>query len=187
MSSRLTLLSYYTGENVKRQMTVSLILVLGLILSACAADEVATDATESTDATTTDHTEEEEAHEIWFGEPGDPAAADMVIDIVADDDFSFSPSAVSVTAGETVTFRVENVGKVPHDFTLGDSEMQDDHEAEMAGGEMHAGGDPNAMLLAPGETGEMTWTFTESGEILIGCHVPGHYAAGMKASLTIDA
>lgn len=32
----------------------------------------------------------------------------------------------------------------------------------------------------------MTWTFHEAGEIMMGCHVPGHYAARMRGMVTIN-
>ena len=169
---------------------VILLVAFSLLVGACAAEEIPVDAAiAETDTEAADHGDEteDERHDFWFGEPADAANADRVIEIEAADDFSFIPSEVSVAVGETVTFRVVNTGKIPHDFTIGDQEMQDDHEAEMSGGDMHGGEDPNAMLLQPGETRELTWTFTDSGTILIGCHVPGHYAAGMKASLEIDA
>jgi len=127
--------------------------------------------------------------EFSFGEPADAADADRVIEIDADDDFSFTPDTIEVEVGETITFRVTNVGNLPHDFTLGDSETQDEHDAEMA--EMDDMGmdadDPNAMTVPTGETPELTWTFTEAGEILMGCHVPGHYDAGMRGEITITA
>lgn len=122
-----------------------------------------------------------------FGEPADAAASDRVIDIDAHDDFSFDPTAIEVKVGETVTFRVTNVGKLPHDFTLGDSDTQDDHDAEMAAmpmGDMGADED-NAVTLPVGATKDLTWTFTEAGETLMGCHIPGHYAAGMRGTITI--
>ncbi len=122
-----------------------------------------------------------------FGEPADAADADRVIDIDAHDDFSFDPTAIEVKVGETVTFRVTNAGKLPHDFTLGDADTQDDHDAEMASMSMdHMGADEdNAVTLDVGATKDLTWTFTESGEILMGCHIPGHYAAGMRGTITI--
>ncbi|MEX1125622.1 MAG: hypothetical protein WD895_07820 [Acidimicrobiia bacterium] len=39
---------------------------------------------------------------------------------------------MAVRAGETITFRIVNDGTVVHDFTLGDSAIQDEHEEEMA-------------------------------------------------------
>ena len=192
-----------------RATLVTLLVAFSLLVGACAAEEIPVDATitEETGADTegedhADETEDEDHddetedeghdddeadHDFWFGEPADASDADRVIEIEAADDFSFGPSAVSVAVGETVTFRVVNTGKIPHDFTIGDPEMQDDHEAEMSGGEMHEGEDPTAMLVQPGDTRDLTGTFTDSGPILIVCHVRGHYAAGMKASLEIDA
>lgn len=130
-----------------------------------------------------DH-EEEEFH---FGEPADAADATRTIEITANDDFTFTPASVAITAGETVTFKVTNGGAIPHDFTLGDEEMQEHHDEEMAaGGDMEGmHEEPNVFVLDPGETKEMTWHMTESGTLLFGCHQPGHYAAGMKGTIIV--
>ncbi len=53
-------------------------------------------------------------------------------------------------------------------------------------GEM-AHDDAHAVGLEAGETKDLTWHFTEAGGLLIGCHVPGHDAAGMKAQITVAA
>jgi uncharacterized cupredoxin-like copper-binding protein len=75
-------------------------------------------------------------------------------------------------------------------FTLGDEATQEAHAAEMADmgpmGGMDGVGDPNAMTVEPGETKDLTWTFAEpSGDLLIGCHIPGHFEAGMVAQVTV--
>ena len=44
-----------------------------------------------------------------------------------------------------------------------------------------------AVEVAPGETATLVYTFDEPGTLLIGCHVPGHYAAGMKGTITVTA
>ena len=130
----------------------------------------------------------EEGHDQYgFGQPSDEEP-DRVIEVTALDAFAFEPGEIAVTVGETVTFRVTNAGKIPHDFTLGDEELQTEHEAEMAemGGEMQMHDEANVFSLAPGETKEMTWTFTDAGEVLMGCHQTGHYAAGMLGTITIN-
>ena len=82
---------------------------------------------------------------------------------------------MSVEAGTPVTFVVTNVGVIPHEFMLGDEDIQDEHEQEM----LEMGGMPmdhdhaNAITVQPG------------GTILAGCHLPGHYSAGMMATITI--
>ena len=46
-------------------------------------------------------------------------------------------------------------------------------------------GHDNALSLKAGETGSLSMTFADAGSLLIGCHEPGHYDAGMKATLTV--
>ena len=158
-----------------------LTLVVGLTVAACGSD---TAPASSTDATMADGMDMGTA-EFAFGDPMEAASATQVIEITANDDFTFSPSNVGVTTGDTVTFRVTNAGAIPHDFTLGDEAMQDEHEAEMAemGGDMAMHDEPNTMSLEPGETKEMTWHMTQPGVIIFGCHQTGHYAAGMKGTV----
>ena len=143
-----------------------------------------------------EHSEDEAAHEdetFVFGEPADAADADRVIEIDANDDFTFGPAEIAVTAGETITFVITNTGNLPHDFTLGDETTQDAHEAEMAemagmaADEMMGHDDANAVVIAAGETKELTWHFSEAGTIVMGCHQVGHYAAGMKGTIQVDA
>jgi uncharacterized cupredoxin-like copper-binding protein len=96
------------------------------------------------------------------------------------------PVAMTVTARTPVTFVVTNTGQITHEFTLGDAAVQDEHEQEMIsmGGAMGHDED-NAISVAPGQTKELTYTFEMAGMSFAGCHVPGHYPAGMKASISI--
>lgn len=124
-----------------------------------------------------------------FGEPAQAEEADRVIKMEMLDSLAFDPASVQVAQGETVTFRVTNTGKLLHDFTLGDEATQEAHAAEMADmgpmGEMGGEGDMNAMTVEPGETKELTWTFTKPGELLIECQIPGHSEAGMVSDVTV--
>jgi uncharacterized cupredoxin-like copper-binding protein len=111
-------------------------------------------------------------------------------------DLAFSPSSVEVTAGQTVHFWFRNDGAAIHDAAIGDLAFQQEHAREMAAGtadhgtEMAAGTadhgtEVDALVLAPGESGDLTYTATTTGTVLIGCHQPGHWEAGMKASINI--
>ena len=46
--------------------------------------------------------------------------------------------------------------------------------------------DPNAILLEPGETKELVWTFEKTQFLEFACNVPGHYEAGMVGQITFD-
>src|SRR5689334_21776445 len=104
------------------------------------------------------------------------------------DDLAFDPSAIDVQAGETVTFVLENQDDIEHEAVIGDEAAQEAHEAEMNPGEAEdqgdesddqggddggddggmdmghgqkaaMGDDADAVSVAPGETGELTYTF----------------------------
>ena len=181
-----------SSRNLLRYL--ALFFVIGLVAAACSSDDGSDAASDAAAETTMAEDmemegEEEHSEEFAFGDPMEAADADRVIEITAKDDFTFDPASVTITAGETVTFQVTNVGAIPHDFVLGDAHMQDEHEAEMAemsGDDMAMHDEPNAFVLEPGETKEMTWHMTEGGEILFGCHQPGHYQAGMKGTVTVE-
>lgn len=182
---------------MSRLASVAASATIAMVLAGCAAEPSSTSATEEgdTEAAATDDAEmgEMEEESFAFGEPADPSEADRTITVVALDDLAFDPSTLEVSAGEVITFEVENSGVLPHDFTLGDEEAQEEHAAEMAemtgeemGDEM-AHDEPNALTLAAGETKSLTWRFTEPREILYGCHETGHYGAGVVGSITVTS
>lgn len=169
-------------KNRKLARCVLLALVTGLIATACSSSD-------STGNTVAGDMDMSGGHTYSFGEPAMAAESTRVIEISANDDFRFDPDTITVSAGEVVTFKVTNVGLIPHDFVLGDVAAQDAHEEamqNMTGDGSMSHEDPNAFIVDPGETREMTWRMTQSGEILMGCHQPGHYAAGMKGNIEID-
>jgi copper-transporting P-type ATPase V len=104
---------------------------------------------------------------------------------VAMDEFSYSPSSMSVRAGETVRFVFRNDGHVVHEAVIGDAAAQEAHEQGMAGtGSGHAHG-AVAVEVRPGAEATLVHRFDHAGEVLVGCHEPGHYAAGMKATVAV--
>lgn len=120
---------------------------------------------------------------------GDDAGSKQprVIEVQMTDNIKFVPDAVTVRQGETVTFRFRNTGHITHDAFLGDQAAQQAHEAEVkASPAAHSHG-PNAITVAPGQTGDLTHTFDQPGTLEIGCHQPDHYRAGMKITVTITA
>ncbi|MEA2704737.1 MAG: copper-transporting P-type ATPase, partial [Actinomycetota bacterium] len=103
------------------------------------------------------------------------------------DEFSYSPSTLSVRAGETVRFVFRNDGQIVHEAVIGDAAVQDAHEQGMAvGGSGHHDHDAVAVEVAPGGTATLVHRFDHTGEILVGCHEPGHYDAGMRATVSVQ-
>lgn len=143
-----------------------------------------------------------DGHGLMFGAPGDADEADRTVEIVMTDN-KFSVPALSVKDGETVRFVVENRGQLVHEFNIGVSAMHEEHQREMLKmfeqGTMDAtsinhemmGGehshmkhdDSNSILLEPGKSAELTWTFKQAHELEFACNVPGHYQLGMVGTI----
>ena len=115
-----------------------------------------------------------------------PSAAALTgeVAVTMTDAMRFEPGAMTAKAGEPITFVVKNTGVIVHEFFVGTEAEQVEHAAEMAMGEMSHGHD-NALSVEPGKTDSLTMTFAKAGPLLVGCHEPGHYNAGMKAILTV--
>ena len=118
------------------------------------------------------------------GAPG-TSDAPRTIEIAMTDQLRFDPDRVTVADGETIRFVVTNPTAIDHEFVIGDEHEQAEHGDEMmANGMMHD--EANAIAVAPGETEELVYTFTEAGDFLMGCHVDGHYEVGMVGHIVVE-
>lgn len=120
-----------------------------------------------------------------MGEPAGESEASREVVVEMLDELAFDPEMIDVQTGEVVTFVVRNAGDIRHEFVLGDEAFQEMHEGDMAGGG-HGGGMSNSLVLDAGETGTITWRFTDGGEVLYGCHEPGHYEGGMVGTISVS-
>ncbi len=167
-------------------------LMFALLLGACSeSDDAQTTDTSPSDAATDDELDMDDDHGPFaFGEPADAAAADRTVQVTALDTLAFDPATVQVEAGETIAFEVTNDGELVHEFVIGDQALQDEHEEEMKemveSGEMMMEDEPNGISVAAGETKQITWHFSEAGELQFACHQPGHYGAGMKGDVDVS-
>ncbi|MDM8192554.1 copper-binding protein [Pseudomonas koreensis] len=152
------------------------------------------------------------AHAFAFGKPAAASLATRTIEIVMGD-MNFDPKAIQVKAGETIRFVLVNKGQLLHEFNLGDAAMHASHQQEMlqmqqsgmltptgmkemshdmAGRDHAAMGhgmkhdDPNSVLVEPGKTAELTWTFSNATALEFACNIPGHYQVGMVGKLTVS-
>ncbi|MEZ5323015.1 MAG: plastocyanin/azurin family copper-binding protein [Microthrixaceae bacterium] len=111
-------------------------------------------------------------------------------------------------------FVFTNRGTLTHEAFIGDEADQAAHEREMnasssegstdapttrdagRGTVVNTTGPGNAMAtpargpvgsvtLAPGQAVALPVTFEQAGLYLIGCHEPGHWAAGMRATIIV--
>ena len=116
----------------------------------------------------------------WRGADGEV----RTVEVRTTDELRFEPAEISASVGETVRFEVTNDGSTVHEFLIGDEAAQDESAAEMAEGGGHHETDAG-VIVEPGETETFEYSFEETGELLAGCHEPGHYEGGMVASISV--
>jgi len=121
------------------------------------------------------------------GQPGHPDRIDRSIAVIASDTMRYDPPEITVRPGETIRFEVKNHGKLRHEFTIGDATEQRAHSEMMKRDPDMVHNDPNTITVEPGVAKTLVWQFGEAGELEIGCHVPGHYEAGMLAPVRVVA
>ncbi len=94
----------------------------------------------------------------------------------------FEPATIHAVRGETVRFVIRNLDPIDHEFILGDQGVQRRHET---GTEPHHGAVPGEVSVPAGETRTTVYAFTSPGELPFGCHLPGHWAYGMRGAVLI--
>jgi uncharacterized cupredoxin-like copper-binding protein len=77
----------------------------------------------------------------------------------------------------------------PHGDEANSDEKSEEKAAADEGGHdgmdaMHDHGSA-ALTLQANEDGSLEYTFEEAGTFMIGCHIPGHWDAGMQATITV--
>lgn len=87
--------------------------------------------------------------------------------LVIGTEFAFSPSTITVQAGEQVKINFQNGGSAPHNLVIEDLGVK-------------------TRTIGGGQTDTIEFTAPVSGTYTIFCSIPGHKAAGMEGSLLVE-
>lgn len=120
------------------------------------------------------------------GQAGDPTKVNRTVSVSLGDDMRFTPSQISVKAGETIRFFVKNSGKLQHEMVIGTVDELKSHAEMMRTmpGMKHP--QPNTISLAAGQRGGIVWQFDQAGSVDFACLVPGHLEAGMVGQVLVE-
>ncbi|MBV8981680.1 MAG: hypothetical protein JO086_12330 [Acidimicrobiia bacterium] len=97
----------------------------------------------------------------------------------------FVPAAVSVGSRQTVRFVVRNTDPIDHEFIVGDQATQDRHEH--GADDHHDGSVPGEISVPAGTTVTTTYYVDRRRQLLYGCHLPGHWAYGMRGVIRVSS
>ena len=121
-------------------------------------------------------------------------------------EYGYGVKSVTVKAGETIRFMITNNGILLHEFNINTAAEHAAHRPMMAmmmrhgmitpervvsltmtmpDGSKMTHVEPNSVLVEPGKSAEISWKFTQAGELQIGCNIPDHTESGMVAVLKV--
>lgn len=119
-------------------------------------------------------------------------------------DFQFTPKSVAVKPGTAVELILVNKGAVQHEFMLytspgsmGTGMDMDAYGAEntyfkgigtievVSGAKTSRTSGIERVMVDPGKTVAIKFVAKKPGTFEFGCHITGHYEAGMKGVLTV--
>ena len=95
----------------------------------------------------------------------------------------FQPAAIEVAPGATVRFVLRNTDPIDHEFIIGGPAVHDLHER----GTQRHHDSPGEVSVPAGEERSTTVSFNLAapGRLEYACHLPGHYAYGMRGLVTV--
>ena len=115
-------------------------------------------------------------------------------------DYAFVPSSVDLVPGERILLHVINGGLDIHEAVIGAGPVQDAWEAAEAAATNPPPG-PTPLVSVPlavaglrvvvrsGERVDVLWTVPPTAAdvtgLVVGCHIPGHWARGMQVPVRI--
>jgi uncharacterized cupredoxin-like copper-binding protein len=113
------------------------------------------------------------------------------IELTMTDDMRFEPASAEVSQGETVRIFIRNASSLEHEAYIGTAVEHDLREQALAGlpadqrqESTHYG---YGIQIEPFGSGEFVYHFADAGEFIMGCHEPGHYAAGHRFTIVVRA
>ncbi len=94
----------------------------------------------------------------------------------------YTPATIEIAAGTTVDFVVVNSDPIAHELIIGTQAEHARHELGNAG-DPHTG--PGEASIPANGTVRMSYTFAKAGTLIYACHVPGHFAYGMRGTVEV--
>jgi uncharacterized cupredoxin-like copper-binding protein len=112
-----------------------------------------------------------------------PGAAGGTTVVVTMHHSKFQPAAITVAPGAEVRFVLRNTDPIDHEFIIGSQAVHDLHERGTQ--RLHDG--PGEVTVPAGEERSTTVSFNldAPGRLEYACHLPGHYAYGMRGVVTV--
>jgi uncharacterized cupredoxin-like copper-binding protein len=94
----------------------------------------------------------------------------------------FEPESFEVPEGSRVRFVIRNLDPIDHELIVGDAGVHERHEN---GTEPFHPPRPGEVTVPAGQVAATTYTFDVPGTVVYACHLPGHFAYGMRGAARV--
>jgi uncharacterized cupredoxin-like copper-binding protein len=98
-----------------------------------------------------------------------PVSGAQQVTVTVGNSMSFDPSTITVHAGQPILLTLHNGGVMPHDFSLSQGVAQ-----------------PVKISAGAGQTASSVFAIDAPGTYTFECSMPGHAAAGMHGTITVE-
>jgi uncharacterized cupredoxin-like copper-binding protein len=95
----------------------------------------------------------------------------------------FGTDKIRVRAGTTVRFVVRNGDPINHELVVGDRSV---HLAHQRGSEAQHPPVPGEVSVPAFDQGLTFYRFDQPGTFEFACHLPGHFAYGMRGTVVVE-
>jgi uncharacterized cupredoxin-like copper-binding protein len=105
-------------------------------------------------------------------------------------DFRFEPAVIDVRLGESVRFLALNRSDLHHELFIGSTVEQEEHHQLHASAAPYAQDDlegVNGVYVPAWGSAQFTYRFERAGDVMMGCHLVGHFEAGMVGVVHVSA
>lgn len=126
---------------------------------------------------------------LLAGCTGNAATAGPRVIEVTIDGYHFVPDHFIVHRGESVRFLVSNPDRMGHELFIGTIEEQAARRGTKGASPTDAADVAHfgyGIYLPALTDGEFDYAFTNESDLLIGCHIPGHWERGMVATIDVE-
>jgi uncharacterized cupredoxin-like copper-binding protein len=117
-----------------------------------------------------------------YAPPAEALGPEPVTIVVDVEHSRFEPSYVRVVVGTEVRFVVSNSDPINHELIVGPPEVHDRHRN---GTEPYHEPRPGEVSVGPDDQAVTSYVFEEPGTVEMACHLPGHYAFGMRGEIEV--
>ena len=122
-----------------------------------------------------------------WGIAGDAKAVKQTINLSMSDAMRFTPDKIEAKQGDSIKLVLKNTGTQMHELVIGTKKELEEHAALMVKFPKMEHSEPYMAHVAPGETGEIIWTFNKPGDFDFACLIAGHFQAGMVGKIKVAA